>query len=682
MATTKTKKKVKSTALEVPRNPHYWLGEDLLVPNVNKCDGARVNMFVNHSAQFIPLNNAEPPRVFTRFENQVGKYSQGMGYSSLKEESIFLGEVAFHEDNKYMFFLLPDKSVYVFHHTSTTRLTENYGYKNNLKIDPELAEGEILPKGTLLSYSNMYDEDLNLQYGTNLKALFIAKDGLTFEDGIIMSRTGASKFEHTSVTEAVITLNNNDVLLNLYGKDGSFQPFPGVGERIKGQILAARRRINYMSILTDFKENSSTIEASDTCFYFDGVIENIEIFSNFSEKDLNYSFNAPIKSLLDMHREKYSEIVSMVEGFKASGYTLTDDCGFLLQKANDYNSGVKFSMERSEFEGAILRFTIREDHILYPGSKITGRYGNKGIISKILEDDEMPRTEDGEIPDVLLNPLGVIGRMNMAQLYEHEINYVSDCLVKKSKGDDLVLFKSLMEYIEILNPTQCYFLTTYLQTVEKAVKGKKVEVLSEEAQAFVTNVREKGFMIHQPPFFGNANPEIMGEIYDRFDIQKTKFVGIMEPLVFGTMYFLQLRHEALSKFSARSAGQVSLLNVPFKSNEQYKKGTATGNSSPIRFGEQETFNLLLLSNGPEGSKPIINFLRHYSSHNDERKSMITKLLRNDIKLIDKINLDASTEGTTTNAALVIRSYFAGMGITLTNEVSDEIAQNLKEEPED
>ena len=644
----------KATKAKAERPPHYFLGEDLLTPNVNKCDGSRVNMFVSHTAQFLTQNKAELPRVFTRFENQIAKYSHGTGYTQLKADVTFLGCVEFNENDKYFFFLHEDESVDVFHHTSTTRLTENYGFKNILKFDEGLEMGDMVEAGTLLARNNMYDDSLNMKYGVNLSAIFLPKDGLTFEDGIILSESGAAKFEHTSVTEAVITLNNNDVLVNTYGTKDRYQPFPMIGEMIKGRVLAARRRINYNTILNDFKENSNSIEQTDTCFFFDGVVENIEIFSNFADKDLEYSYNAPILELLKHQRAKYKEIEEMIDGFKESGWTLKDDVGYLYRKAVDYNSGVKFSQDRSEFEGAIIRFTIREDHPIYKGSKITGRYGNKGVISAIIPDDLMPRTEDGRVPDVVLNPLGVVGRMNVGQNYEHELTFIADEFTRMCGDDDKMLFQCVLDFYELLQSGQA-------DQIREGVKSKQ------QIAAYCKEVREQGLLIHQPPYFGNANPEIMQNLYNHFGVEKVKFEGISEPLVFGSMYFLQLKHEAASKFSVRSAGQVSLLNVPFKSNEQYKKGTATSNTSPIRFGEQETFNMLLLSNGPDGSKPIVNFLRHYSSHNTERKNQITKLLRNDIQNIQRVNLGDETEGSVTNAAQVIRSFFNGIGISMESD---------------
>lgn len=665
---TKTaKSKAKKEVAAPVRPPHYFLGEDLLTPNVNKCDGSRLNMFISHGAQLLELDTAETPKVFTRFENQVGKYSRGMGYTKLEEDVTYLGQVDFNENDKYIFFLYPDESVGIFHHTSTSRLTENYGHRNILRMPENLSFGDTVESGTLLSRCNMYTDDLDLKYGVNLKSLYLAKDGLTFEDGIILSESGAKKFRHNSVTEAVITLNNNDVLINWMGSKGHHQPFPQIGEAIKGNILAVRRRINYNTILNDFNQNDSTIESTDTCFFFDGVIENIEVFSNFSEKDLAYSYNEPIRVLVEHNKAKYQELEDMITSFKNEGWTLRDDCGYLYQKAKDYNSGVKFSHERSEFEGAILRFTIRKDHGIYIGSKITGRYGNKGVVSAIIPDADMPTTEDGRVPDVVLNPLGVVGRMNVAQNFEQELNFIADEIVRKSETKQLEkdywLMNAINEFFEILNPEQHAFINENVTT-------------DEDMEWFLSEVRRDGLRIHQPPFFGNANPEIMSKLYNHFDIKKIKFRGIAEPQIMGDLYFVQLKHEPESKFSVRSAGQVSLLNVPFKSNEQYKKGTATQNSSPIRFGEQETFNLLMLSNGEEGATPIVDFFRHYSSHNGDRKGMITKLLRNDVKQIDSIKSATDDQSSVTNSAQVIRSYFGGIGVTMEN---DDVVEKLVED---
>jgi DNA-directed RNA polymerase subunit beta len=55
------------------------------------------------------------------------------------------------------------------------------------------------------------------------------------------------------------------------------------------------------------------------------------------------------------------------------------------------------------------------------GDKLAGKHGNKGIISIVVPEEDMPFTEDGRPVDVCLNPLGVISRMNMGQLFESQL---------------------------------------------------------------------------------------------------------------------------------------------------------------------------------------------------------------------------------------------------------------------
>ena len=88
--------------------------------------------------------------------------------------------------------------------------------------------------------------------------------------------------------------------------------------------------------------------------------------------------------------------------------------------------------------------------------------------------------------------------------------------------------------------------------------------------------------------------------------------------------------------------------------------------------EQELFNMLLLANKEDGAKGIVNFLRHYSSHNKERRVLLQKLLRMDPDRIESLDGLNDEEKTITNAAQVIRSFFAGMGIALESDQVDLI----------
>src|SRR5437763_8293997 len=68
---------------------------------------------------------------------------------------------------------------------------------------------------------------------------------------------------------------------------------------------------------------------------------------------------------------------------------------------------------------------------LQPGDKMAGRHGNKGVISRILPNEDMPFLEDGTPVDIVLNPLGVPSRMNVGQIFETHLGWAARGLGKQ-----------------------------------------------------------------------------------------------------------------------------------------------------------------------------------------------------------------------------------------------------------
>ena len=140
-----------------------------------------------------------------------------------------------------------------------------------------------------------------------------------------------------------------------------------------------------------------------------------------------------------------------------------------------------------------------------------------------------------------------------------------------------------------------------------------------------------------------------------------KFKNIYDPLVIADMYYIELKHEAMGKLSIRSSGPISLLNVPYRNNDAYKKGNSLFSNSAIKLGEQELFNLLLLNN----EKSVFSFLKSYSSSELLRTKMIDTLFKNDVNNIEKFNSEED-EQVSSNAADTVKALFSGMGISLEN----------------
>jgi len=162
------------------------------------------------------------------------------------------------------------------------------------------------------------------------------------------------------------------------------------------------------------------------------------------------------------------------------------------------------------------------------GDKMAGRHGNKGIVSIIVPEEDMPFTKDGKTVDLILNPLGVPSRMNLGQLYEAMLGWAGRVLNKNYKTP---VFNGAVE----------------------------VEVLGELKKA---NLPTSGKM----------------ELWDGRTGEKIK-----NPVVYGSTYFLKLSHLIADKMHARSTGPYSLIT------QQPLGGKAQ--SGGQRFGEMEVWAL-------------------------------------------------------------------------------------------
>ena len=142
----------------------------------------------------------------------------------------------------------------------------------------------------------------------------------------------------------------------------------------------------------------------------------------------------------------------------------------------------------------------------------------------------MPISKDGtHRADVILNNLGVNGRMNPSQLYEQELNFIADYIIRSYRDghqDFGTLKADLLRFYELTSTA--FF--EYLSSLDE-------EILD----AFITECVESGkVQIHQPPFYGNVKFSGLQELYKTFDVPLIEIEGVRRPLVMGDMYFIKL----------------------------------------------------------------------------------------------------------------------------------------------
>jgi hypothetical protein len=264
-----------SKKFDAPSNPNnndYFLAEETLVPRLKNSDTQRINMFASHFTQTVHLVNPEKPKVFTNFENQVGEYS--IGYRKAKEDFDVIAKIEKNKLNYDLIVKYRKSEIYdVIHYRRAMHITEDYGYAN-VDCLPEVKEGDIVNAGDYIFHDTSYDDAGNFQYGANLKAAYLCWKGQTYEDAVVISESAAKKMTSYKVEQINVSVNENDVLLNLYGKDMEpYHSFPKVGEKTCGNILTSSRQMSGRSLLYDFKfDNMKNILPTDDITYTEGGI--------------------------------------------------------------------------------------------------------------------------------------------------------------------------------------------------------------------------------------------------------------------------------------------------------------------------------------------------------------------------------------------------------------------------
>jgi DNA-directed RNA polymerase beta subunit len=360
---------------------HKFCTEELLVPNLNKCDMVRINMWDNHLPQALVLNHGEFPNVFTNFENQVGEYSTAYSRSDrdwtivakLRKNKMVVTYVLVDEDN----------NVSIKDEFPAERITERYGYRRKRPINKKKKD-EVIKKHELMDYSTTYDRQLNFCYGVNLNAVYLSYDNLTYEDGIVISKSAAKKMSSTSVDEVVITLNTNDLLLNLYGNNKYYKCLPDIGEELESPILAARRRINYESILYDLStKNISTLNYDTDVAFIIGkhsVIYDVEVFCNGDVETLKgYTYYKQILDIMDNNYKYYNKLFKILDKYMDDpDYNCDDEVKSRWNTLHQLLYPNKtFRYDGNTFDNLVIKVKTYNENPLVVGSKITGRYGIK-----------------------------------------------------------------------------------------------------------------------------------------------------------------------------------------------------------------------------------------------------------------------------------------------------------------
>ncbi len=213
------------------------------------------------------------------------------------------------------------------------------------------------------------------------------------------------------------------------------------------------------------------------------------------------------------------------------------------------------------------------------GDKMAGRHGNKGVIARIVPDEDMPYMPDGTPVEIVLNPLGVPSRMNVGQILETHLGWAG-----KELGNSL---KRLLSKEVRAEAVRRWFKEVFTETaIYKSIAKLDDDELLEIAEGF-----RDGIPFATPVFDGAREPEIrhLLEVAGLPHAGKINLFDGMsgdmfdQPVTVGYIYMLKLSHLVDDKIHARSIGPYSLIT------QQPLGGKAQFGGQ--RFGEMEVWAL-------------------------------------------------------------------------------------------
>jgi DNA-directed RNA polymerase subunit beta len=188
------------------------------------------------------------------------------------------------------------------------------------------------------------------------------------------------------------------------------------------------------------------------------------------------------------------------------------------------------------------------------GDKMAGRHGNKGVVSSILPEEDMPFFEDGTPMDVVLNPLGVPSRMNIGQIMETHLG-----MAGRKLGEQLNAMMEEHAFTDMRKDVKGFFETKEMDEL--------IDTLNDEELVEAVKKVKKGIVAKTPVFDGASEEEIWGWLEKAGLADDGKFIlydgRTGEPfhsrVTVGVMYILKLHHLVDEKIHARSTGPYSLV---------------------------------------------------------------------------------------------------------------------------
>ena len=483
-----------------------------MIPFLEHDDANRALMGSNMMRQSVPLMRAEAQLIGTGMEFRA---AVDAGDVVIATKAGVVTEVSADEVK-----VMADDSTYQTY--SLAKFTRsNQGTSYNQKVI--VSEGQRLEVGSVIA-DGPCTENGEMALGKNLLVAFMSWEGHNYEDAIILSQRLVQDDVLTSIHIEEYEVDARDTKL---GAEEITRDIPNVSE----EVLADLDDRGIIRVGADVVPGDILVGK---------VTPKGETELTPEERLLRAIFGEKAREVRDTSLK-----VPHGESGKVIGVKI-----FESEEGFELSAGVN----------QLVRVYVAQKRKIQDGDKLAGRHGNKGVISKILPQEDMPFLEDGTPVDVILNPLGVPGRMNVGQVLEMHLGWVA-----KTGWDLGGIDEAWQKHLKDIGAQKGAPGTNLATPVFDGAREEEISGLLGSTLANRDGVQLVGTSGKARLFDGRS-----GEPYPT-------------PISVGYMYILKLHHLVDDKIHARSTGPYSMIT------QQPLGGKAQFGGQ--RFGEMEVWAL-------------------------------------------------------------------------------------------
>ena len=350
-----------------------------LVPFIEKTRVDRALTGSNMQRQAVPLLCPESATVGTGIEKAVAENSGHLIQASAD------GEVVRADADEVHVKYADGVKIYTLKHFVKNNDDRCYNQKVRVERGDKVKKGDILIEGASIAGGE-------IALGKNLLVAFMPWGGYNMEDAIIMSRRLVEDDRLTSINIKDYTVEVRETKL---GPEIVTRDIPNVSEE-------SLRHLDENGIV----QIGSEVKAGDVLV--GKITPKGEQELSSEERLLRAIFGEKAKDVRDT-----SQRMNNAGGGKVVGVKI-----FSRENGHELKAGVLMQIQ-------IFVAQLRKIGV---GDKMAGRFGNKGVVAKVLPVEDMPFLEDGTPVDVVLNPLGVPSRMNLGQIFETHLGMAARAL--------------------------------------------------------------------------------------------------------------------------------------------------------------------------------------------------------------------------------------------------------------